>query len=426
MKIPQRVQRIALLVLAFGGGLWAADAMLTSDPATQPTTAPSTQATIDSAARPVVDRMLAAYAKCPLTVEATLGIDFDVAGIVEQRSSRVLGSALSPTQFSHEVEGEVRIVSDGNSEHIYDIKQNVYLTTKYEEKDADKAPSDNAKAMLREQNPALLAAISTPAQDAMFTGAERVSLDPNGASQSASGKALDVLLSTDGQVMRKYFVEKQTGLIDRIEVDFAPMLNSRGAREVKRANATIAYAKTDQSTPPEPTAFAFKPPADAVEARAPSEELLVAQQDLSNELVGKPAPELEALDTNGNKVSLAALKGKVVIVDFWATWCVPCLQALKVLNELAPEYKDKDVVILAVNVEEEPDVVKEFVKQRAIPNLTFLLNEDGSIAKRYGVKALPQSFVIGTDGVIRDATAGVKGDMRQEYVKKIEAALKGE
>jgi len=129
------------------------------------------------------------------------------------------------------------------------------------------------------------------------------------------------------------------------------------------------------------------------------------------DLLGKPAPPITGTDVDGQPVSLADLKGKVVLVDFWATWCPPCVASIPALNALAQKYHDRGFVILGVNVDPMHEDVKEIktalsvvrrflVKHRV--TWTNLLNGQGTgdFAAAYGVKQIPANFLVGRDGKV--------------------------
>jgi thiol-disulfide isomerase/thioredoxin len=128
-------------------------------------------------------------------------------------------------------------------------------------------------------------------------------------------------------------------------------------------------------------------------------------------LLGKPAPPIVATDVDSKAVSLADLKGRVVLVDFWATWCPPCVASIPALNELARKHHDRGFVILGVNVDAMHEDVKEMkvvmaavrrflVKHRAA--WTNVLNGQGAadFAAAYGVEEIPANFLIGRDGKV--------------------------
>ncbi len=127
--------------------------------------------------------------------------------------------------------------------------------------------------------------------------------------------------------------------------------------------------------------------------------------------LGKPAPAIVAPDVDGKPVSLADLKGRVVLVEFWATWCPPCVASIPVLDELARTYGDRGFVILGVNVNTMHEDIKELKAARAIVRRflvkhrvtwTNVLNGQGSgdIAAAYGVEEIPTNFLIGRDGTV--------------------------
>jgi len=117
---------------------------------------------------------------------------------------------------------------------------------------------------------------------------------------------------------------------------------------------------------------------------------------------GDPAPPLnleKLLQATGDAVaSWDALKGKVVVLEFWATWCGPCIEAVPHLNELADEFKEKNVQFIAITDEKE-SVVQPFLKRKAM-RAWVGLDTDRSMFKGYGVSGIPHTVVVGTNGVI--------------------------
>ncbi len=118
------------------------------------------------------------------------------------------------------------------------------------------------------------------------------------------------------------------------------------------------------------------------------------------------APPFDLQDLNGKSVKLSDFKGKVVILDFWATWCPPCRAEIPHFVELQKQYRDKGLVIVGVSLDQGgPDVVSSFVKQQGINYPIVMGTED--VSSRYGdIQAIPTTFVIDQNGNIVDKHEG--------------------
>ena len=129
---------------------------------------------------------------------------------------------------------------------------------------------------------------------------------------------------------------------------------------------------------------------------------------------GKPAPDFTLKTLEGKEVSLSDLRGKVVLVNFWATWCPPCRSEMPLFERVYKKYKDKGFEILAVSTDSSLDPVKKFVKDYKISFM--ILYDDKNVVGLYGVQGLPTSFLIDRDGKIIKVRLG-------EY-KEVERDLK--
>ncbi len=116
--------------------------------------------------------------------------------------------------------------------------------------------------------------------------------------------------------------------------------------------------------------------------------------------VGEAAAPFALKDASGRRVALADYKGRTVLLNFWATWCAPCRQELPLLNELQKNNPDK-VAVLAVNIDNRSNNVEKFLRGRPLPDLTVLYDPEGSVADRYRPRAMPASFLIDAEGVVR-------------------------
>lgn len=121
---------------------------------------------------------------------------------------------------------------------------------------------------------------------------------------------------------------------------------------------------------------------------------------------------------------LSKYKGKVVVVDFWATWCKPCKKELPVLQKLYKKYKKKGLVVVGVNVEpnKSKKQLKAFLSELGTDvSFKILQDKDHAIADAYGPETMPSSFIIGRDGKIVHIHSGYRGS---KDAKKIEKAIK--
>lgn len=121
--------------------------------------------------------------------------------------------------------------------------------------------------------------------------------------------------------------------------------------------------------------------------------------------IGKMAPGFAVVDLNGNKVTLADLRGKVVLLNFWATWCPWCKKEMPEIERFYEAYKDKGVEVVALDVEEDTKTVYDYANGKGFTFLIWL-DLDGKVNNAYGVSAYPTSFFIDREGVIRSIQIG--------------------
>jgi thiol-disulfide isomerase/thioredoxin len=112
------------------------------------------------------------------------------------------------------------------------------------------------------------------------------------------------------------------------------------------------------------------------------------------------------------------------MLDFWATWCGPCVAALPEISAAADEMKDKDVVFYTVNLREDPEAVKEFLKEQEL-DVPVLLDAEGEIGDLYKAEAIPQTVLIGKDGRVQVVHVGFGGDAKKKLIEELTALLEG-
>jgi cytochrome c biogenesis protein CcmG, thiol:disulfide interchange protein DsbE len=115
--------------------------------------------------------------------------------------------------------------------------------------------------------------------------------------------------------------------------------------------------------------------------------------------------DLKSGDRARDFEQLSKLRGKVVLVDFWASWCEPCKRELPILAKLAPRLKEKGVEIVAVNIDEKKDNAVQFLREHGV-NLNVVYDKDHKIVGAWEPPKMPTSFVVDRSGVIRAINAG--------------------
>lgn len=137
---------------------------------------------------------------------------------------------------------------------------------------------------------------------------------------------------------------------------------------------------------------------------------------------GRAAPDVSLRTEQGAPVQLRAYKGKVVLVDFWASWCVPCKVSFPALDALYHEFEPRGFAVLAVNLDERRKDAEGFLG--AHPHtMPVLFDPEGGAPKAFGVKGMPTSFLIDRAGIVRFTHMGYSANIGQQYRHEIEMLL---
>lgn len=145
----------------------------------------------------------------------------------------------------------------------------------------------------------------------------------------------------------------------------------------------------------------------------------------SSQLVGAPAPDFKLDLLDGQRFTLSEQKGRVVVLDFWATWCGPCLQAMPMIDEAVEKFDSQDVMLVAVNLQETPDQIKATLKRLGLDPIVAL-DIDGVAAARYQANAIPQTVVIDRKGIVKRLFVGGGGSLGESLSGAIKLALEDE
>jgi thiol-disulfide isomerase/thioredoxin len=138
---------------------------------------------------------------------------------------------------------------------------------------------------------------------------------------------------------------------------------------------------------------------------------------------GSPAPALVLPARDGGKVDLASLKGEVVMINFWATWCGPCRQEMPLLAQLHTKYEPLGFTLLGVNVEPDSAAAVDWLKGVPV-GFPILFDKDSAVAGRFGVEGMPSTVFVDRNGKVRYVHRGYKPGDEAKYADMIRSLVK--
>lgn len=244
-------------------------------------------------------------------------------------------------------------------------------------------------------------------------------------------KHFHILLSQENTDV-ELWIDAKTYLITKLYSDMTKMLQAQQASIPGMSDMEVTYEEVHKVVAlnkqiPD-TVFEFTPPADAKEVsdliKEASGENNAKGETKKDGISGKPAQDftIDGLDS-GTTYTLSDFKGKVVLLDFFATWCPPCRKELPILQKLNDSYTGKDFMFIAVNSMEERQPVKDFIDQQKFL-FPVALDSDGSAGTKFGVTAYPTLVLIDKNGVVRHVHVGFEPDIAKTLQTEIDALLK--
>ncbi|MBX3365453.1 MAG: TlpA family protein disulfide reductase [Phycisphaeraceae bacterium] len=261
-----------------------------------------------------------------------------------------------------------------------------------------------------------------------------------GKHNDRDGTWLDVQLDarmfeTEGQTLPATLWFNADGVMGYMRVNMASLLEDNfglmEGMDIKVVQASVEFDFQNvavNGTLPD-NAFSFTP----TEGMEKVDKFEFAMPDFDdfdfepreNSLVDKPAPDFSGTLLTGGPISLESLRGKVVLVDFWATWCPPCVQALPALESLWKSYAGKDVVFIGMNLDDRRMEDQQVIKFLADKGVTFRQVRDleGEISNAYGVTGIPCTVIIDRRGVVRNVHVGFVPGMEDDIRKEIDSIL---
>jgi len=406
MNANRTIKALAVAALLLGSSASRAD----DAPATQPA------ANVSGEARQFVDQIADRYSKLQsLTLTGTISVNLQVGSSTpEQHSATFTSSFSTPNRFRHEVKDDVLVGSTGKKIYTFNGEQNTFTEVEApKDRVASKDLPGGVANLLVMQDPAILLALSKSPSEELLNDITDATKPSDTQLGDASLPTLK-LVQKDESVIQ-IMADPQTHLLREMTIDLTKQLQKRRA-DLNRAIVTIDYTQVAADQPIKDELFAWSPPAGAKDGAA----MAAAQpQDApaASNLEGKPAPQFKAEGLDGKPVSLADLKGHVVVLDFWATWCPPCRASLPHLDKLYQAVKDSGVVIYALNVGEDKATVEKFVKETSL-GVPILLDPESKVGADYSANAIPETVVIGKDGTIKKVFVGFDPSSSPDELKK--------
>ena len=212
----------------------------------------------------------------------------------------------------------------------------------------------------------------------------------------------------------QFWVDKKTYLILKrvLHEHYDHVGTAPGPSDI---TTTVSVTSLEVDQPVAEDLFRFEPPADAqqVERFDPSRPKNSGQAVKSADLINKPAADFKLRDLDDREVQLSSLRGKVVLLEFWATWCGPCRAEMPAIEKVYR--KEKDIAIFGIDLGEDREIVRKFLQEQKI-TYPILLAAQSRVQQDYGANALPSVVILDKNGVIRSYKKG--------YRQGIEKALR--
>ena len=137
---------------------------------------------------------------------------------------------------------------------------------------------------------------------------------------------------------------------------------------------------------------------------------------------GGAAPAFSLKDLSGKTVQLSDFKGKVVLLDFWATYCLPCLEAIPEFQKLYESHRKDGFEVIGISIDSFTDNVPSFVKEHGV-GYKIVLDPDHKAQDAYKIRGLPETFLVGRDGMLREHWIGYDAELEAEIKNAVQSAL---
>lgn len=136
-----------------------------------------------------------------------------------------------------------------------------------------------------------------------------------------------------------------------------------------------------------------------------------------------PAPDFTLKSRSGENIKLSELRGQVVMINFWASWCGPCRQEMPILDQLYQRYEPMGFTLLGVNVEEDSAAAEKVLREIPV-SFPVLYDSKNQVSENYQVRAMPSTFLIDRDGKVRYLHKGYKPGYEDEYQQQVRELIR--
>jgi thiol-disulfide isomerase/thioredoxin/outer membrane lipoprotein-sorting protein len=330
----------------------------------------------------------------------------DIDGQIKRDHNEFNGSIAGGGKFRNEMKGDTVVGSTGEKVYVFLTAVNRYQMSDVpaEGVNLDSIDGDTAD-LIREQDLSLALALAPDLVKELSTDAVSIEKAPDVTMDKTVYPAIHIAREANDVVLA---FDPQTHFLSRETVDLTKSATKNGAKVVKSALYTMYFTNTIPASV-DAQQFAWAPPAGAQE---------MGHSTASIE--GQPAPAFELSELDGTPIQSKSLKGTIYILDFWATWCGPCVASLPHLDDLNTEYGPQGVKMFAVNEQEDKAVVKKFVDDKKL-KIAVLLDTDGKVGQAYGADAIPLTVLVGKDGKVRKTFLGMGHE--DEIKRELQTAM---
>jgi peroxiredoxin len=258
---------------------------------------------------------------------------------------------------------------------------------------------------------------------------ESVKTAVNAGEEMLDGVKADHLKFTQDQVDWELWVGAGGDpLVRRLVVDLTKTVaNTPMAQQFKNQKLELTQNFKNWRINPglDEKSFAFEAPEGAQKVTSFLAGLGGGGGESKSPLLGKPAPEVNLKRLDQGEFRLKDHRdAHVVVIDFWATWCGPCVKEMPILAEVADAYKDKGVVFCAINVQEKPEQVQKFLKDNKLA-ITVALDSEGVVGGAYRAEAIPQLVLIDKKGIVQSVHVGYDPAIKDVLRKELDTLLAG-